>query len=199
MSLKYAESIKEGSYEPRQAKPRHILRAVRLRCEHVLRYEHAKATYRARAEPQTPAKAEGSLALFPQPLDRHGHSRHHQNRPTPQPPPRGATCRARAAGRSAYTGHRRALTPVRREAHQIGMGDGSPRRRRRRHPVGTPPCLRRHRDSRHTRRKPQGGRRPAPHLASRAAGRRWPPPALRRTTAQQRPIRCHLPPERHHG
>jgi len=65
MSLKYAESIKEGSHEPRQAKPRHILRAVRLRCEHVLRYEHAKATYRARAEPQTsPRKPKGAWHCF---------------------------------------------------------------------------------------------------------------------------------------
>ena len=41
-----------GPHEPRQTKPKHILRAIRQRCTARLCYEHAKATHSARAEPK---------------------------------------------------------------------------------------------------------------------------------------------------
>ena len=42
----------KGSREPRQTKPRHILRAIRQRCAHMLCYEHAKAVHSSRTEPR---------------------------------------------------------------------------------------------------------------------------------------------------
>ena len=41
-----------GPHEPRQTKPKHILRAIRQRCTARLCYEHARATHSARAEPK---------------------------------------------------------------------------------------------------------------------------------------------------
>ena len=41
----------KGQREPRQTKPRHILRAIRQRCALRLSYEHAKATHTDRAGP----------------------------------------------------------------------------------------------------------------------------------------------------
>ena len=43
----------KGPREPRQAKPRHILRAIRQRCAHRLCYEHAKSVHSTRTEPKT--------------------------------------------------------------------------------------------------------------------------------------------------
>ena len=42
----------KGSREPRQTKPKHILRAIRQRCAHMVCYEHAKAVHSTRAEPR---------------------------------------------------------------------------------------------------------------------------------------------------
>ena len=42
-----------GSREPRQTKPKHILRAIRQRCALRLGYEHAKATHEASTNPRT--------------------------------------------------------------------------------------------------------------------------------------------------
>ena len=41
-----------GPHEPRQTKPKHILRAIRQRCTARLCYEHATATHSVRAEPK---------------------------------------------------------------------------------------------------------------------------------------------------
>ena len=46
-----------GPHEPRQTKPKHILRAIRQRCTARLCYEHAKATHSARAEPKAGGRA----------------------------------------------------------------------------------------------------------------------------------------------
>ena len=43
----------KGPREPRQTKPRHILRAIRQRCAHRVCYEHAKAVHSARTEPKS--------------------------------------------------------------------------------------------------------------------------------------------------
>ena len=43
----------KGPREPRQTKPRHILRAIRQRCAHMVCYEHAKAVHSTRAEPRS--------------------------------------------------------------------------------------------------------------------------------------------------
>ena len=52
-----------GPREPRQAKPKHILRAIRQRCTARLCYEHAKATHSARAEPKAGPR-QGAWYIF---------------------------------------------------------------------------------------------------------------------------------------
>ena len=42
----------KGPREPRQAKPKHILRAIRQRCARMVCYEHAKAVHSTQAEPR---------------------------------------------------------------------------------------------------------------------------------------------------
>jgi len=43
----------KGPREPRRTTPRHILRAIRQRCTHMVCYEHAKAVHSTRAEPRS--------------------------------------------------------------------------------------------------------------------------------------------------
>ena len=52
-----------GPREPRQTKPKHILRAIRQRCALRLNYEHAKATHLARTEPK-PGPRQGAWYTF---------------------------------------------------------------------------------------------------------------------------------------
>ena len=52
-----------GSREPRQTKPKHILRAIRQRCALRLDYEHAKATHEASTKPR-PGPRQGARYTF---------------------------------------------------------------------------------------------------------------------------------------
>ena len=53
----------KGPREPRQTKPKHILRAIRQRCALRVCYEHAKATHSDRAEPG-PGPKQGAWRSF---------------------------------------------------------------------------------------------------------------------------------------
>jgi len=52
-----------GPHEPRQTKPKHILRAIRQRCTARLCYEHATATHSVRAEPKAGPR-QGAWYIF---------------------------------------------------------------------------------------------------------------------------------------
>ena len=166
----------KGSREARQARPKDILRAIRLR--------HTEGAVRAlQGHPRSEVRAEGrptpkGLAPFQRALAHHGHRHPNQRQPPPQPAQRTATDPARNTRHDLHPSGSVPPTGQRPTPTSLRVGHGGAEGRTRRSPYHTPHGARRHRRHSHP-------RRPRPlvpcgktHRTGRQAGRRPPRTAL---------------------